>query len=393
MHLGPHRPHLNLMLPLLMTLLALLTPAVSAAPAGGHAGVIPTGVVSGVDVGRIPGVHEAVGRSFDAYETQRSSGIGHLEFAVFAFPDAETARTAMPHVYPALTSVLRQDARSIDPPPLGDEALAWTAVGPQGLRVGVLLVRDGIHLHLLTAVAATGDPLDALEGIAARTVGRVPRATPAATPASSDDRPLTSGGLWDLLPRYDDLPGEFGLYVEESWPVPEPPGVPPAATPADCTIEPRPRSDLESGANPVASPASPADVVPATPATPGAGTPADAATIEAVTATMHEHTACLALGDWPRAWALVTDRYLNEQLAELTPELIDFMLSGDVLPPVAEGPRLVEVRDVEILPDGRIGAVVETVSLVEREEQREITCVWLVRESDRYLIDDIQPME
>ncbi|HYH11608.1 MAG TPA: hypothetical protein VD789_04555, partial [Thermomicrobiales bacterium] len=296
-----------------------------------------------------------------------------------------------PLVFPALTSVLRQDAQRAAPPALGDEALAWNASGPANLDVAILIVRDDAHVHLFTAVAETGEPLDALAGIASRTVGRVPQATPAATPASDDARPLTPGGLWDLLPRYDDLPGKFGLYTEESWPVAEPPGVPPAPTPADCQVEPRPRSDFEESASTTASP-QPIDT-PGTVATLVGGEPADAGTVEAVTATMHEYNACLALGDWPRAYALVSDRSFDEQMAQLGPEVIDFLLSGNAMPPVAEGPRLVGVRDVRVLPDGRVGAVAETVTIFDQEQQREVAHVWLVREGDRYLIDDIMPIE
>lgn len=188
--------------------------------------VIP-GVVSLVEVDRIPGVERAVGRSFDSYEPENTAGIGHLEFAVLAFPDADSAQAALPDVLPAISEVIRQDAERVRAPDLGNGAAAWTAMGPAELTVGILLVQEGAYIHVFHGVAAFGNPLDALGAIAMQTVGGnalgSPVPAPAASPAamaiaSPAARPLTSGGLWDLLPDYNDLPGQFGLYTEESWP-------------------------------------------------------------------------------------------------------------------------------------------------------------------------------
>lgn len=186
------------------------------------ASVQPADTVSGFDMTQIPDVVEAVGRSFD--NADRSSDIGHLEFAVFAFRDPEAASSALPDVLRALSPVLRQDAQRIASPPLGDESAAWTAVTGD-FSVAIVLVRDGQYIDAMYGVAKDSAPLDALVSTAKEIIGRSPLATPGATPPDPDSataiadqqRPLTSGGLWDLLPVYEDLPGDFVLYTEESW--------------------------------------------------------------------------------------------------------------------------------------------------------------------------------
>jgi hypothetical protein len=192
-------------------LLAALVLALS--PATGR--VAPEGFVAGLDVTRIPGVERAVGRAWDARDP--AGAIGHLEVAVLAFTDDDAARAALPRVLPALPEILRRDASPAEPPRLGDQARAWAGPGPGRMPVAIVVVRDGPIVHAFTATTASGDPLGALVDIARRTLGRDAAATPAAPPAPGQ-RPLTTGGLWDLLPGYADLPGAFTLYDETAWP-------------------------------------------------------------------------------------------------------------------------------------------------------------------------------
>lgn len=183
----------------------------------------PADSVSGFDMTRIPDVVEAVGRSFDT--AKRSGKVGHLEFAVFAFPDPEAASAALPNVFSALSPVLRQNAQRIASPPLGDQSAAWSTEEPGKFRGAILLVRNGQYIHAMTGVAEDFAPIDALVSTADIIIDRNPPASPGATPSAPDaatvvgrqQRPLTSGELWDLLPVYEDLPGDFVLYIEESW--------------------------------------------------------------------------------------------------------------------------------------------------------------------------------
>lgn len=182
----------------------------------------PADTVSGLDMTRIPGVVEAVGRSFD--NANRSSAVLHLEFAVLAFPDSDAASDALPDVFSAQSRVFLRDARRTASPPLGDTSAAWEAVFGE-FASAVLLVQDGPYIHVMSVAAEGSAPLDVLVSIAETIVGRNPATSPVATPIDSgpaivepgQQRPLKSGGLWDMLPVYEDLPGHFVLYIEEAW--------------------------------------------------------------------------------------------------------------------------------------------------------------------------------
>lgn len=392
---------------LMAILIGSFAPGIGAASAA-ESDLVPASVQSGlvslVDINRIPGVEQAVGRSFDSRDSSQTGGVGHLEFGVLAFTDAEATQAALPEVFPAISSVVRQDAQSSTAARLGDETLAWTATGPSKLSVAILIIMDDTYIHVLIAVAESGDPLDTLTSIAERTIGQVLKATPAdvatatpvASPADSQARPLTSGGLWDLLPGYQDLPGEFGLYTEESWPGPgdEIAGVPPPADPADCQGEPRPRSDFEAliSASPSAIGRSELSGTPLPTATPLTGEPADEETVDGVMTAVQQFNACIAVNDWPRVYTSFTDRLFAEALAGVSPEFLDVIFSGRTELPVADGPRLVDVRNVQILADGRIGAEVEIVTVIGDMLTRDTEFMWFVRDDDRFLIDEIAPI-
>jgi len=146
------------------------------------------------------------------------------------------------------------------------------------------------------------------------------------------------------------------------------PPSPEAPPPGECTVEP-----LEL---PLFGGTPPSALLVATPkinntVTPQVGEPADAATVEAIAATIRMSLACANGGDVLRKYALFSDRYLRafftgpdsahmpafEQKA-LNPRrpLPDDWLS------------LIALHEVELLPDGRARAVVITASGGNRYE-------------------------
>lgn len=166
----------------------------------------------------------------------------------------------------------------------------------------------------------------------------------------------------------------------------EPPGA------EECRVEPRdaaaiarlagtPRAELAATPDPVGSPA---------PFEPPAGEPADPATVEAVTATVRELTACGNAGETARVYALYTDAGLLRFLAQegtsaegtadqiATPDAIELPTGASPVP---------ALEAVRLLPDGRVGAVL--VIGTERVESRSYVVFRLV--GDRYLVDDLVP--
>lgn len=157
--------------------------------------------------------------------------------------------------------------------------------------------------------------------------------------------------------------------------------------PAACRVEPRPLP-LFPAATPGAEPAAtPAPLVTPTPFAAPEGQPADEATVTAVTATIRESLACLHAGDYRRAYALFTDRFLRQLFGG--PDTIDPAIAAALEAPPRRVPRnqrltLVAVSDVRLLADGRVGAVVQTRNPLETFADYLI----LIRPDDRWLIDE-----
>lgn len=128
------------------------------------------------------------------------------------------------------------------------------------------------------------------------------------------------------------------------------------------------------------------------------GEPAEAAVAAEVTATVGEFLACLNAGEAIRVYALVSDRFLRTRVVPNLPTqdalaaLEEGFAVGVAASPVPqpEGARttLVDVRDVRVLPDGAIGAVV-VVENPTAEPPRDTSFFVLAREGDRLLIDAI----
>ena len=155
-----------------------------------------------------------------------------------------------------------------------------------------------------------------------------------------------------------------------------------AVDPAECQVEPRAVEDIEQLTNASAEGAE------ATPdaAEAGAieGEDADEATVEAVTATYRELVACLNAGEYLRVYALYTDDYVRRNLAESGQTLEQ--LQATPSPDQQQTTALVGVSDVRQIDGDRVAARVETAD-PSAEGTIAIDAI-LVRQDDRYLIDD-----
>lgn len=158
--------------------------------------------------------------------------------------------------------------------------------------------------------------------------------------------------------------------------------------PAECRVAPVPVARLRQGA------ATPIGGTPvgdaATPFAPPVDTAADAATTEAVTATVREAIACANAGNLLRGLALASDSYRDRFVAGLDLGRFDER-SVDLLAtpePPLDGQALLGVRDVQFLADGRVGLVVTTADDPSEVVPRE-RYVLLVASAGRWLIDDV----
>lgn len=128
--------------------------------------------------------------------------------------------------------------------------------------------------------------------------------------------------------------------------------VPPGpADPALCQAAPATRARYENlRATP--KPLVPADYVGLT------GTAADQATIDAVTATMMEYSACVNAGKMLNNANLYTDAGFDEDMRGIDSNSLDFMSSAATPASIEEAYYIFSLTDVRVLSDGRVGAVV-----------------------------------
>jgi hypothetical protein len=159
-------------------------------------------------------------------------------------------------------------------------------------------------------------------------------------------------------------------------------------TPTECTVAPRPEDELralfrETAATPI--PAS-LEASPA-PAAPPAGTPADAETVAAVTATWREYLACLSAGDQARMFALLSDAMVRRQFVVdiafgVTEDALFAYLAATPIPMAPDQTiPIAPFTDVRVLPDGRVAAV-------GPDEQGRGDVRIFVKAGDRWLLDD-----
>jgi hypothetical protein len=131
--------------------------------------------------------------------------------------------------------------------------------------------------------------------------------------------------------------------------------------PEECTTPPRPMTFLaDLIATPAAAPATPITALPQ-------GTTPDDQTRQEITAAVRQIIACSNSGDILRALALFGDEYLRRTLnpsGQLTLQSALEVVAPYATPlaiPADRYVRLVEIRDMRVLPDGRVAAVVVTV--------------------------------
>ncbi|HEV2107427.1 MAG TPA: hypothetical protein VGR16_04125 [Thermomicrobiales bacterium] len=152
-----------------------------------------------------------------------------------------------------------------------------------------------------------------------------------------------------------------------------------------CMVEPR--------AFPIwdGTPAVGVEVPPVTtdgPFVPPQGAAADEATVEGITDTVEESIACTNAGEIRRVLSLFSDNRVRTFFAGRgapTPAETESILSEAATPvPEADQLRLVTIRDVKRLPDGRAGAIIETRS----NDTTFTDFVYFIKEDGRWLIDD-----
>ncbi|MDQ3513898.1 MAG: hypothetical protein M3462_09580 [Chloroflexota bacterium] len=131
--------------------------------------------------------------------------------------------------------------------------------------------------------------------------------------------------------------------------------------PEVCTVERRTLESMPDGALATSSPTEPAS--PAAFTLPE-GTPADDETVAAITAVLVQSIACTNAGDPLRQFGTLTDSYIATLLVEAGLPDLSPAIYGFLSTPVATSPEtwrsLDAVEDVQVLLDGRIGAVVTT---------------------------------
>jgi hypothetical protein len=122
-----------------------------------------------------------------------------------------------------------------------------------------------------------------------------------------------------------------------------------------------------------------------------AGEPADAETAAAVEAATRELLACTNAHGFLGLVAVASDRHVRDVLAQdvaagVTEEAMAEFLAASPEPPTpAQSVALVDVRDVTVLNDGRIGAVV----VGDEPGVGELTLYLIfVAEDGRYLLDE-----
>jgi len=156
--------------------------------------------------------------------------------------------------------------------------------------------------------------------------------------------------------------------------------------PAACQVEPRTVDELRAF---IAT--AEAATIAATPEALPAGEPADDATVAAVTATLHEVTACENANAFLQVFALYTDDYLLRQMAtqDVNPDaLILFELPID--PQEPEYRISIAITDITVLPDGRANAAVSISIPNPLGGTIDSTMNYLLVEQDgQWLVDDI----
>jgi hypothetical protein len=193
----------------------------------------------------IDGLADAAVRSFEASGI-RLIGTAQFSFMVVRFDDVEAARSGIERVIANQIARIDQqsdvsDLKRASIGSIGDETLAHAgevvvddpgdaAVEP--LIVGIVAARRAAYVQLGQGVALAGDPLVDVSGVLKKTIDRAEGGD--ATPVDGDG--MRTGGLWDMLPRLEDLPEGFVL-DEERVPAPFDPLPEPDVTQSPTTTD------------------------------------------------------------------------------------------------------------------------------------------------------------
>ena len=164
-----------------------------------------------------------------------------------------------------------------------------------------------------------------------------------------------------------------------------------------CTVEPRPVDELltlwfSPEGTPLATP-EPAAVVPAGEAALPQGEPADEETVAAVNGTLQQLAACFEANQFARAFALMTEDLVRQfgpqagETLEQARELLEAQIAAGAPAPPGPATTATEVpqlRDVRVLEDGRVGAVLE--------EENQTVFVIFEQVNGEWLIDEFLPV-
>lgn len=151
----------------------------------------------------------------------------------------------------------------------------------------------------------------------------------------------------------------------------------------ECRVQPRPFDQVREliGVATGGAPRQPATALPQ-------GAPADAVMVAAIRAAAREWVACANTGDSLRLFALYTDDALRA-LGPLPAGTVAEFATPD---PIRETDWafVISVSDIEVLPDGRVGAVVVVGNLSNADAVPGKPAYLLSeRQGDRWLIDAV----
>lgn len=155
----------------------------------------------------------------------RLLGPAAITVAAYRFEADKAAAQAFPRLCGSIHEQMGGDLQTASAPNLGDEtlALAGEAEGddPETLfPVGLVCWRDGPVVFLGFSAGLAGEQLPALFDVARTMKEQTAQANAAATPAP--DQEMRTGGVWDLLPRLQDMPE--GFVLERETPIEAPAG-------------------------------------------------------------------------------------------------------------------------------------------------------------------------
>ena len=123
-----------------------------------------------------------------------------------------------------------------------------------------------------------------------------------------------------------------------------------------------------------------------------AGEPADAETVDAVTATVRHVFACFNAGDFRRALSLFSDDLVRSFGAEPGTNEADiegFLAATPVATPEEERLALVRVVDVVVVADGRVAAVVVSIDPTTGGINELTDLVYFIEQDGQWLVDEV----